>query len=143
MQMIEVVDGANFDVIGCKYTVDERAAALFSLGLYGGQLAAGRVTDDASVVADGIELTERLKQLLQDEPNVFDPRVNKVLREIYFPYTVTTHEGINTAAKYSVACDMLGVRPFDLFYHAITARSVLDGEMNEQEFVDFDPSRDQ
>ena len=142
--MIEVIDGATFEVLGCKYSQDERAAALFSVELYSGQLAAGRISEDPAVLSRGVKVVEQIKQLLSDEPDVFKPAIHTVLRDIFLKLTVDLDKSIPNgplhAELYKELCAKLGVTPFELFTNALTANALLKGKMTQQQFVGFDPS---
>ncbi len=140
--MIELVDSANFEVVGFKYNDDEYAAAIFSLGIYGTQLALGRVMDKGKTYETAVEVTERMTEAIQGDLKTLNLKHHIILRNIYFPFTVGLHSGIRTTYQYEALCKTLGVRPFELMSNAMTARRILEESSITQEFVDFDLDSD-
>lgn len=127
--MIEIVDGLNMDTIGIRYDTEESAAAVFALGLYAGQLAAGNIVDvddDKLPVHEVIDLTRVLQAEVASGLTVVSSSEHQAIVEIYLPYLTRMHEGL-PIRMYEGVCDTLLVKPFELFYNAIVSRRMLKG----------------
>ena len=145
--MIELVDGANFEVVGCKYTEEERAAAIFTLGLYARLLSTGLLYDENNTVESDMVITESMLKSVNQNPDIIEPTVHTLLRKTYFPYLMRLQVRLGktstTGDQYEEACRRdLGIHPSELIANAIIARRIVKEESTSQEFVDFDLGHD-
>lgn len=124
MHMIEIIDSSGGELIGHKYSAEEREAALAAVALYRTQLLAGRICDDPEVVSDGLAVADEVSNVLGEDLPI-PPRVHEVVRRLFLPYIAAMHEGL-ASSNYADVCGILGVKPFELFSAAMTARSILD-----------------
>lgn len=124
MHMIEIIDSSGGELIGHKYSAEERKAALAAVALYSSQLLAGRICDDPEAIADGLDIADEVRAVLAEDLPV-PPHVHEVMRGLFLPYIAAMHEGLATC-DYAGVCEVLGVRPFELFTNAMTARRILD-----------------
>lgn len=134
--MIDLLDN-NFELLGHQYTQEEASTVSFSLGLYATQLAAGRIIDnplDNPIAVQALDATVQLKHEIESGLRVVAPNTHEAVGTIYLPYLVRMHEGL-TPARYQITCDILGVRPFELFWNALVARQLLDGANSDMSIL--------
>lgn len=123
--MIELVDAMTFTALGHRYTSDERDTARFAVELHRDQSIAGRIDYDGEGFYDSLAVADCVLEELTDGLDVVSTPVHHVLGRVYLPYLVTMHERL-PVHMYKEVCDVLQVRPFDLFWHGMSARTMLN-----------------
>jgi hypothetical protein len=126
--MIELYGGENQAIVGIRYEADEPAAVAFALGLYANQLDAGRIVDEPDNhpgAREVVRLCQELSGEIDSGLTTLTPEKHQAVAEICLPYLVRMHERLPTDT-YADVCELLEVRPFELFMNAIEARRMLN-----------------
>lgn len=123
--MIDLVDGMTLEALGHRYSDDERDTAVFAVTMHRDQSMAGNITYEGVALHDSIEVADSVLEHLRDGLEVVTAPVHQILGSVYLPYLVAMHEGLPTGL-YERTCTALHVTPFQLFWHGLSARQMLD-----------------
>jgi hypothetical protein len=136
--MIEIVDTRTYEVLGLRYSHEERAAALFSVSLFLTILETGRSPFEVMDHEDALESARQLEELLLENCDIVEPATHEILRQRYLRCVADMHSGLLIApVNYRMICEKLGIRPYDLFSNALSSFRIIESEGWEQEFVEF------
>ncbi|MGB2786754.1 MAG: hypothetical protein WBB94_00025 [Candidatus Saccharimonadaceae bacterium] len=135
IDMIEAISRSTGEVMGFDYDPDEFATALAAVALYRDQLVAGRITDDPGAILDGMEICDLVKRALSATSSDIDLKTHQVLRELQLPYLFRMHDGLS-ANSYADVCEVLEIRPFELFSYGITAGQMIADRDTDIKIVD-------
>lgn len=131
------MDGPTFELVGVRYEGDEPQAVRFALGLYVIQLAASSEMenpDTQPLVQDVVSRILRLDGEIEKGLTTVDTRTHTAIMDIFLPQLAQTHERM-PVEHYVTMCSLWGIKPFDLFYNAMTARQMLNTTAHDLEVV--------
>lgn len=126
--MFRLEDGNNGGELGFVYDEDEVQASLFALDIFATRLDKNLFPGDsvdAFSFEQGKQMIGELRQELSDDLQTILPISHTMLTQLFLPNIVNLHDAL-TPDTYAQGCEILEVKPFDLFWNATTARQMLE-----------------
>lgn len=99
-------------------------------------MVAGKIpVESPEVIQEGVEVCDIVAESLEDGLDTISPKTHEVLRRLHLPFIAGLHERV-PMAEFPAVCSDVGMTPYELFSHGMTARRMIDERDVELKIID-------
>lgn len=128
--MIAIYDGQKLELAAYRYDPEEVETTLFALELYGGHLAAGNLffrPKQNPIVPEALEFVDGLKSEVTSGMTIFNPDQHEAVVNVLFPQLLRSRDRLDHWIERKIR-ESLGIRPYDIVVHSLTALTMMRRE---------------